>query len=195
LRLRIKIGTLGIAVIITLAVLLLAVLSVRAVAGYFTMGNEATALRKTVAARVGGECQKKFSLRLGWITTGLVRVGSRFVDLPPEPRAVLDTFHRVEVGVYKFTEPNRISRAGEVMAATDAAMSKRGWDRMVGVIHDQQAVAIYVPHKGLSGSNLECAVMVLHGNDLVVVAGSGNPTPLIQLASRKMEREPISPGL
>jgi hypothetical protein len=178
--------------VFALVALLLVVLSVRAVAGYFTMGNEAAALRKSVTAHAGGQCEKKFSLRLGWITTGLVRAGSRLFNLPPEPRTVIDSLHRVEVGVYKFTEDGGISRAGEILAATDVTMTKRGWDRIVGVVHDRQTVAIYAPHKGLSSSNIECAVLVFNGRDLVIAAGSGNPMPLIQLASRKIEKHPVA---
>ena len=158
--------------VFALVALLLVVLSVRAVAGYFTMGNEAAALRKSVTAHAGGQCEKKFSLRLGWITTGLVRAGSRLFNLPPEPRTVIDSLHRVEVGVYKFTEDGGISRAGEILAATDVTMTKRGWDRIVGVVHDRRDGAVKVhghqkPPKQPTSTDFSLRSTVLSGRKTV----------------------------
>jgi len=107
--------------------------------------------------------------------------------LPPEPRAALDTLHKVEVGVYRLAERQSPSQAAQILADTDKTMTKRGWDRIVGVLHEDNTVAIYAPHKGLSRSSIECAVMVLHDRDLVIASGSGNPLPLIELASKKFE--------
>ncbi len=95
------------------------------------------------------------------------------------------------MGVYKLTDANGIASAAEILADTDTTMNKRGWERVVGVVHDQQTVAIYVPHKGLSKSNLECALLVLHDRDLIIAAGSGNPMPLIELASKKIEQHQV----
>jgi len=173
-------------VVLIIAVLLVG-LTARAVAGYFFLGSQATALRKTVIARAGGQYEKRFALHLGWLTTGLVRYGTRLVDLPPEPRAALDTLHKVEVGVYRLAERQSPSQAAQILADTDKTMTKRGWDRIVGVLHEDNTVAIYAPHKGLSRSSIECAVMVLHDRDLVIASGSGNPLPLIELASKKFE--------
>jgi len=161
-------------------------LSARAVAGYFFLGSESSALRKTVVARARGHCEKKFAVRLGWVTTQLVRYGSRFANLPAEPRAVLDTLHRVEVGVYHLSDlDDHYQFAGGILADTDATMKKRGWQRIVGVVHEGHTVAIYAPAKGLSRSNIECAVLVLNGDNLIVAAGSGNPMPLIELAASR----------
>jgi hypothetical protein len=166
------------------AVLVLFCLSARAVTGYFFLGSASSALRNTVKARAGG-CEKKFAVRLGWITTGLIRYGSSFVHLPPEPRLIIDTLHRLEVGVYKLPSGGEDIQRAQILTDTDAAMTKRGWDRIVGVVHQEQVVAIYAPHRGLSGSNIECAVLVLNGRDMVVAAGQANPAPLLELAFKK----------
>jgi len=99
----------------------------------------------------------------------------------------LDTLHRVEVGVYRLPERQTPGEAAQILADTDRTMAKRGWDRIVGVLHEDKTVAIYAPHKGLSRSSIECAVMVLHDRDLIIAAGSGNPLPLIELASGKVK--------
>lgn len=173
--------------LVLLVAVLLVGLAARAVAGYFFLGSQTTALRKTVVAHAGGQYEKRFAVHLGWMTTGLIRYGTRLVDLPPEPRAALDTLHQVEVGVYRLAERQSPSEAARILADTDRTMSKRGWDRIVGVLHEENTVAIYAPHKGLSRSSIECAVMVLHDRDLIIASGSGNPLPLIELASKKME--------
>jgi len=173
-------------IVLLLAVLFLC-LTARSVAGYFFLGSQATALRKAVVAQAGGQYEKRFALRLGWMTTGLIRYGTRLVDLPPEPRAALDTLHQVEVGVYRLPGRQSSSEAARILIETDRTMTRRGWDRIVGVLHEDKTVAIYAPHKGLSRSSIECAVMVLHDRDLIIVSGSGNPLPLIELASKKIE--------
>ena len=90
--------------VVLFAAVLLVGLTARAVAGYFFLGSQTTALRKTVIAHTGGHYEKRFAVHLGWMTTGLVRYGTRLVHLPPEPRAALDTLHQVEVGVYRLAE-------------------------------------------------------------------------------------------
>jgi hypothetical protein len=185
--------------VVLIVALLLIGLTARAVAGYFFLGNQATALRKTVFAHAGGQCEKRFAVHLGWMTTGLVRYGTRLFKLPPEPRAALDTLRGLEVGVYRLPEPPSPNTAAQILADTDRTMAKRGWDRIVGVLHEDKTVAIYAPHQGLSRSSIECAVMVLHDRDLIIAAGSGNPLPLIELASgsvkKSMESKKTSPFL
>ena len=175
-----------VAAVAVIALLLLA-LSARAVAGYFFLGNEAASLRKVVVAQAGGHCHKKFAVRLGWITTGLIRYGTHFANLPPEPRAAIDTLRRVEVGVYKLDDLDDQFAPGNILAQTDLAMKKRNWERIVGVIHERQLVGIYAPVKGVGRANIECAVLVLNGRDLVIAAGSANPLPLLELASKHFE--------
>lgn len=173
-------------IVLIIGVLLVG-LTARSVAGYFFLGNQSTALRKAVVARAGGQYEKRFAVHLGWITTSLVRYGTRLIDMPPEPRAALDTLHKVEVGVYRLAERQSPAEAAQILTDTDKTMSRRGWDRIVGVLHQDSTVAVYAPHKGLSRSSIECAVMVLHDRDLIIASGSGNPLPLIELASKKFD--------
>ncbi len=156
----------------------------------FRLGSEANALRSTVMASVPGLWDKTVALRVGSITTGLVRCGSRFFHMPMEPRAALDSVHGAEVGVYKLRdEPNRVAY-GPILAQADKAMTARGWTRVVGVIEERQLVAIYLPRKGVSARHMRCCLAVLNGRDLVVVSARGNLDPLLAIAAKHLPHGP-----
>ena len=159
------------------------------VVGIFQLGSEATVLRETVMGSVPGQWDKKIALRVGGITTALVRGGSRFFHLPPEPRAALDALHGAEVGVYNLREePGNVER-GAILNNMDKAMVRRGWQRVVGVVEGRQLVAVYVPQKGVSEKRMRCCVAVLNERDLVVVSARGNLEPLLAIAHQRMEHE------
>jgi len=157
------------------------------VVGMFQLGSETTILRKTLMSSVAGNWDKKISIRVGGITTALVRGGSRFLKLPPEPRAALDSLNGAEVGVYNLREEPGYVERGPILARADKAMATRGWDRVVGVVQENDLVAVYMPHKKLSARNLRCCVVVFSGRDLVVVSARGNVEPLLALAEKHIE--------
>ena len=159
------------------------------VVGIFHLSSESTVLRQSVMGSVAGTWDKKIAIHVGSIVTALVRGGSRFFNLPPEPRAALDAVHACEVGVYNLRdEPGSVER-GMILTRADKAMARRGWDRAVGVIQENQLVAVYVPHKKVSLGNLRCCVLVFSGRDLVVVSARGNAEPLLALAEEHMQPE------
>ena len=169
------------------AVILLSVLCVVGVAGVFRLGCETTALRQSLMSSVDGQWKKTIAIHLGWFTTGLVRAGSRFVKLDPEPRAALDAVRGVEVGVYKRQGGPEQEDHGTVLARADRAMNRRGWVRVVGVSRDRELVAVYMPRKGLSLRNTKCSVMVFNGRELVVVGARGNLQPLMAVVEKHLE--------
>jgi hypothetical protein len=157
------------------------------VVGAFQLGSETTVLRKTFMSSVAGNWDKKIAIRVGGITTALVRGGSRFFNLPPEPRAALDALHGAEVGVYNLREEPGYVERGAILTRADRAMAARGWDRIVGIIQEHDLVAVYMPHKKVSARNLRCCVAVFSGRDLVVVSARGNVEPLLALAEKHIE--------
>ena len=169
------------------AVVLFSFLCVVGVAGVFRLGCETTALRQSLTSSVDGQWKKTIAIHLGWFTTGLVRAGSRFVKLDPEPRAALDAVRGVEVGVYKRQGGPEQEDHGTVLARADRAMGSRGWMRVVGVSHDRELVAVYVPRKGVSLRNTKCSVMVFNGRELVVVWARGNLKPLMAMVEQHLE--------
>jgi hypothetical protein len=157
------------------------------VVGIFRLEAESRALRESVSLSMPGQFDKKFSVRLGGLTTALVRAGSHWVKLPPEARAGLDSLHGVEVGVYKSHDDNPCLNPAGALAAADKSMRGRGWTRIVGVAKAGDLVAIYMPAKTRSSGGVKCCVMVLHERDLVIGSLRGNLDPLLELAAQKLE--------
>ena len=69
-----------------------------------------------------------------------------------------------------------------MLAAADAVMTTRGWERMVGVMDGHNLVAVYLPGKNISVHRAKCCVLVLDGKELVLVSVKGNPEPLLRFA-------------
>ena len=81
------------------------------IAGYFRLSSATEALRSSVIESVPGQWDKRFAVHVGGLTLGLVRFGSLFFNLPPEPKAALETLHGAEVGVYKLHDaPSALDR-------------------------------------------------------------------------------------
>jgi hypothetical protein len=156
---------------------------------FFHLGSETEALRAGLMQATHGGCEKKIALHVGMFSTALVRAGSRFFTMPPEPRAALEAVHSVEFGVYEVQEDSAHIDAGAILASTDKAMGARGWERCVGVVHEHQVVAVYVPRQGIRLRNLKCCLLVLESRNLVVLSATGNIEPLIALAQRKLGPE------
>ena len=173
--------------IIVATLLLLFALCVIGVIGFFRLGSESTALRESLMGSTEGQWKKTVAVHLGWFTTSLVRAGSRLVKLDPEPRAALEAVRAVEVGVYRLRDASEREDHGAILAKADKAMARRGWLRVVGVSHDRNLVAIYMPRKGGSLRNLKCSLMVFNGRELVVASARGNLEPLWALAEKHLE--------
>jgi hypothetical protein len=161
------------------------------VASYFRLSSEVSALRESVIAG-NGMWNKKIALNVGFFTTGLVRAGSRFVKMPAEPRAAFDSIRGAEVGVYELEKSAGWVDQNAILARADKAMSARRWDRVVGVSHEHELVAVYVPRKGFSTARMKCCVLVLHDRNLVIAGASGNLEPLLELAQAKVDLSEVT---
>ncbi len=157
--------------------------------GCLHLGSETNALRAVLMSSTEPGWKKRITIRIGSFTTALVRVGLRFVDLPPEARAALDCVQGGEVGVYELDHEPGCAPRGPLLAAMDKAMERRSWTRVVGVVQGDQLVTIYVPAKPSSSSRLQCCLAVLSHRELVVAAARGNPEPLIQVLAKRLELE------
>jgi hypothetical protein len=157
------------------------------VTGYFRLSSETAILRESVMSGVDGTWNKKIALHVGFLTTGLVRAGSHLFKLAPEPQAAFDSIRGAEVGIYKLQADAGWVDHKAILARADRAMSARRWDRVVGVSRENELVAVYFPHRGLSTDRMRCCVLVLQGRDLVVVGASGNLDPLLQLAGSRFD--------
>ena len=157
------------------------------VAGYFRLGSETRALRGSLMSLTPGEWDTKFAVNVGSLTMGLVRVGSRFFRLPPEPRAALDAVHGAEVGVYRLKHERLSVGCSAILVSADKAMKARGWERVVGVAERNELVAVYIPRRGVVAAKMACCLMVLQGRELVVASTRGNVEPLLQIARKRLD--------
>jgi hypothetical protein len=69
-----------------------------------------------------------------------------------------------------------------LLAAAAAAMTARGWNRLVGVMDGQDLVAVYLPDEIASARRMKCCVMVFDGQEMVVVSARANLEPLLKYA-------------
>jgi len=155
------------------------------ITGFFRLGGETAALRQAVAHTSQAELKKKLTLSVGGFSTGLVRLGSRFFNLPREPRAALDAVRGAEVGLFTLPEPLARAHHVTILAEADKVMTKRGWTRLVGVSEGTELVAIYVPSGELSARKIRCCVMVLDRQELVLVSAAARLNPLLELARQE----------
>ena len=160
-----------------------------AVAGYFRPSYPTRALRTSLMQSMPGQWDKRFAVHVGSLTLGLVRFGSQFFTLPPEPKAALGALNSAEVGVYKLEGPPATLDYPAMFVAADKAMKRCGWERIVGVAKAAQFVAVYMPRNVRTFKRIGCSVVVLNNRDLVVAGARGNLEPLLALAQHKLQEQ------
>ena len=185
--------------LICLAIFLLAAgLIVYGVTSYFRLSADARSLRNGLAASLESQAlsfHKTIELNVGPLTLYAVRAGLSLVDLKLEARAGLEAVRATGVGVYKLSARAGRANRTALLKAADEAMDRRGWDRMVGAVHEGSLVAVYVPRTPASGENVEACVAVLNESDLVIVTARTDLEPLMELAVARPEwKERIGAG-
>jgi hypothetical protein len=165
-----------------------------AVVGIWSMlqpSREVAAMRDSFLESTAASSRKEIEVSVGPLVFGMLRSGLNFVELEPEVRSALGAVRGTSVGVY------RLDRAGwdrsEMMAAVDAAMARRGWERLVAVLENQECVLAYVPARIPSPRDLRLSVLVLDGDQLVVTSARVNPEPVFELALREARRHTPRP--
>lgn len=138
---------------------------------FLTLDRDAAALRGAAMSAAPAAWKQKVVLDLGGFTFGGLRTVAGWVQAPHmnQVRHALQATRAVSVGVYqRTTAAERVSPAA-FMAATDAAMTTRGWTRLVGVVDAKESVVIYVPAGNTEGAQLDICLAVVHARELVVV--------------------------
>lgn len=155
------------------------VLLVLGVTSYFRLSSDTQALRGTLVEASQAKWQPQFSLNLGSLTCGAIRSGLSCLPLEPEARAAVQAIRRAEVSLLRLAPGAKPADHAAMLEAADAAMSRRGWDRVVGVREGDELVAVYVPAKTTSFRRMESCVVVLAGEQLIVVSARANLQPLL----------------
>ncbi len=153
-----------------------------------SLSADAASVRRGVMKASGAEWDKQIELGVGPFLFSGVRAGLAFVKLPPEARAALRAVRGAEVGVYRRHEPGLRLNPAAMLSAADAAMTARGWDRVVGVTDPREMVAIYMPKAVRSARDVKTCLVVVDEREMVVVSARGNLESLLDLAARRHER-------
>lgn len=172
-----------------LCLLAVVVAAVLFVVNLFILSRDARALRNAVAAATPAGMHERLELSLGGPLFGLVRGGLRFVpDVPAEARSAMQSLRGAEVGIYQLKNSGTNARPA-VFAAADTAMTKRGWEAVVRVLHGHDAVAVYVPSRLKPGQPMRAQVLVLKDQECVIASVRADLEPLLKLAERAIEEK------
>lgn len=182
-------GEVRLAVLLLLLFVTGLMMAVLGVASCLFLGSDARALRNSFMAASPATWHQRFAVNVGDLLTGTVRFGSRLFNTPPEVRAGIDTLRAAQVGVYRGTGMVVGKGSHSPLTAMDAKMQKRGWQRLVGVLKDNDLVAVYVPRGTVSLSRMHCCFLVAHDSELVVGSVRGNLKPILEMPEVKKALE------
>lgn len=138
---------------------------------FLTLDRDAAALREAAMSAAPAAWKQKVVLDVGGFTFGGLRTVAGWVNAPhmTEVRQALQATRAVSVGVYQRTPAGERVSPAAFMAATDAAMTGRGWTRLVGVVDAKESVVIYVSAGKTDGDQLDICLAVVQARELVVV--------------------------
>ncbi|HEY6228528.1 MAG TPA: hypothetical protein VI282_15525 [Verrucomicrobiae bacterium] len=147
------------------------------------VSGDTRVLRNAVIHGDGAKWQKQVEVNVGALPLWLARCVLPFTPAPPEAQQALSAVRSVEVSLHELREsyPDR----ARIMREADEKMRKRGWDRVVGVLERDTAVAVYAQPESGSGGNLKISVLVLEGKQMVAVSGRAKLEPAFELAMEK----------
>jgi len=150
------------------------------IASYFHLSSDTRALREGLMKASGAEWRQQICLNLGSFTFGAARAGLAFVPLDPEARAAVSAVRGAEVGIFQLTSDRNRPDNAAMLTIADEVMNGHGWERVVGVLHEEQLVGVYLPAKTISARRAKCCVMVFDGRQLVLVRANANLEPLLE---------------
>jgi hypothetical protein len=149
------------------------------------LSGDARALRDSLRRPEMAAYDKRVEVNVGWIATGLLRTGLEFAHLDDEARTALGSIRSAEAGVYQRRFNHYDQTDARDFLASDAAMERRGWDRLVGVADEDTFVAIYTPRAATWNGDLKVCFAVVHDGKMVVGSARANPEALARLVMEK----------
>ncbi len=151
-------------------------------------GSDSRALRTAAIKASGVPWQRQVEFSAGPILLGLARFGLSFAPLDPDGRLAIQAIRGAEVAVFQSPGGRDVTANPAVLNAVDDVMTRRGWDRMVGVRQEGNTVAVYVPKQDPGGDLVHACVLVINEDHLVVVSGRTDLRPLMELVERHRDR-------
>lgn len=165
-----------------LALVLLAV----GISSFFRLSSDTNALRNGVIKSSGVEWRKQIALNVGGLTFGAARAGLSLAQIPEEARMALATVRGVDFGVYHLPAGAKSPDFTAMMNAAERVMTARGWETLVRVMDGEDLVMVCVPRSASSDKVLNCCVMVVDGDQLVIASAKADLGPLIQCGLNKL---------
>ena len=150
------------------------------VASYFRMSSDTRAMRDGVMKASGVEWRQNIGLNIGGGTFCIVRAGLSFVPLEPELQAAIKAARGVEVGIYERASGTKPPDGAAILAVADKVLSARGWERVVGVLGDENLVSVFIPAGAVLAGKVKCCVLVFDGRQMVMVSARVNAEPLLE---------------
>lgn len=177
-------------IVIPLAFLLAFALVVIGIIGFFRLSRDTRVLRDSLRQSTefqAASWDEKIELRAGAVTCWGLRTGLSFAPLDREAQMALRSIRGAEVGVYELDTDSGLLDRVEMLRAADKAMSRRGWERIVGIAKKRELVAIYVPTKPATDDRIRTCLAVVHDRQLVVASAHGDLEALIELVQGRPE--------
>lgn len=155
-------------------------------ASFLTLDRDATVLRKHVMAATETGWHTKVQMSVGRLTLGALRTGLCFVhnrDIA-DARQALGAVRHASIGIYERSTGAADWSREQLFAATDRAMQKRGWTRLVGVADHKETVLIYLPLDFDADEPIDICLAVVNGRELVIVSTCVDASVLAELAAK-----------
>lgn len=153
-------------------------------------GRDATALRLAAARASDVRWERTVEFSAGHLLFSLARFGLGFAPIDRDARLALRSVQRAEVAVFEPRPGSAtpLNRAA-ILTEADVVMTRRGWDRLVGVVDSDQTVAVYVPARG-GQEHLDACILVVNQENLIVVSARTDLAPLLELLERQNQNRP-----
>lgn len=150
-----------------------------------TLSREARTLKDAMVATLDAPVTTKVQVTAGPGLLAAARGVLWFLpEVPADATTALGSVRSASVGVYQLTF-DAADRRGCVRQS-DARMSARGWQRVVGVNDGNSTVLVYAPQGASSHRRLDLCIAVMEGRDLVVVSTEVEPEVLLPLVRRHL---------
>jgi len=155
-------------------------------ASYLTLDRDVAVLRRHVMDATDAGWSTKVQMSVGRFTLGAIGQGLRFVQHKDiaDARLALSAVKHASVGVYERGSGGAHWSREQLFTETDAAMQKRGWTRMVGVVDKKDTVLVYIPTDMNEDGPVEICLAVVSGKELVVASTTLDPEALSALVAK-----------
>jgi len=160
-------------------------LTVYAITSYVRLGSDERALRNSLLKASSADWHTKGEVNVGPCTVTAARIGLAFAHLKPEARTAVSCVRAGQFGMYETSgySGDRVA----MLSAADKVMERRGWDRVVGVINDENLVAVYIGRDSSDDLDLKVCVAVIDEGRLILASARGDLEPLMKFANEHPE--------